>query len=121
MLRGPVKHLLSFVFSNNNCRVFYVGISFIYERFVLFHFWAPMPYVLWNVQQPQMRILLYGKNQGNKRSYQEIDLELPTEANAALITEFLYKEIFLVVDLKFLIFWEGSLYSLKGQVQYQHD
>lgn len=60
MLRGPAKYLQRLIFSKENTKVFYVAVTCAYFWF-LFSFWAPMPHIIWDVQQEQLKVLVYGE------------------------------------------------------------
>ena len=60
MVRGPINSVRRFFLSKTNARVFYVALSSAYLRLV-FSLWTPMPYSLWDVQQRELKILIYGE------------------------------------------------------------
>lgn len=60
MQRGPVDYLIKRFMSKENARVLYVLASCAHILFT-FAFWAPMTHPIWDVQQPQLRMLIYGE------------------------------------------------------------
>ena len=60
MVRGPVNSVMRLFLSKTNSRVFYVALTSLYLRLV-FLLWIPMPYSLWNVQQRELKMLIYGE------------------------------------------------------------
>ena len=60
MVRGPVKKVLGLCLAEDKMRVAFVLAASIC-LFSLFIFWAPMPYKVWDVQQQQLRVVMYGK------------------------------------------------------------
>lgn len=58
MVRGPVNSVMRLFLSKTNSRVFYVALTSLYLRLV-FLLWIPMPYSLWNVQQRELKMLIY--------------------------------------------------------------
>ena len=60
MVHGPVDFLIGRIFSKANARVLYVLLSCLYLKFV-FSFWIPMTYTLWDVQQKELKALIYGR------------------------------------------------------------
>ena len=61
MAHGPVNWLLQTVLSKENTKVFYTAATCVYLRFT-FTFWAPMPYLLWDLQQRELRMLVFGES-----------------------------------------------------------
>ena len=59
MIHGPVDSLVRRIFSKANARVLYILLSCLYLKFV-FSFWIPMTYTLWDVQQKELKALIYG-------------------------------------------------------------
>lgn len=60
MVRGPVRRVLGLCLSEDGVRVTYVyaaGASLC----SMFIFWTPMPYQIWDVQHPQLRVAIIGK------------------------------------------------------------
>ncbi len=60
MVRGPVRRVLDLCLSEDGVRVTYVyaaGASLCN----MFIFWTPMPYQIWDVQHPQLRVAIIGK------------------------------------------------------------
>ena len=60
MVRGPVRQALDACLSEDALRVAYVyaaGASLL----SMFVFWQPVPYKIWDVQHPQLRMAITGK------------------------------------------------------------
>ena len=57
MVRGPVKKFLRLFFSEDYYKSLYVGYSGLHLLGVLY-LWTPMPYLLWDVQNTLIRLII---------------------------------------------------------------